>query len=103
MSTIGNILIIIGGLFMALSGLGILRMPDVYNRLQAGTKASTLGAMCTVIGVVFLKPGWWLELLVVLILLLLGAPVASSVLARAVHSETGYKPVLVRDDLKEKE
>ncbi len=103
MNTIGNVLIIIGGLFMALSGLGILRMPDVYNRLQAGTKASTLGAICTVVGVMFLRPGWWLELLVVLILLLLGAPVASSVLARAVHSETDYKAVLVKDDLKEKE
>ena len=103
MSNIGIIFIIIGALFMALSGLGILRMPDVYNRLQAGTKASTLGVICTIIGVMFLKPGWWLELLVILVLVLLGAPVASSVLAKAVHFQEDYSAKLVKDDLKGKE
>lgn len=103
MSNIGIIFIIIGALFMALSGLGILRMPDIYNRLQAGTKASTLGVICTIIGVMFLKPGWWLELLVILVLVLLGAPVASSVLAKAVHSQEDYSAKLVKDDLKGKE
>ncbi len=84
MSSVGMILIIIGGLFLALSGLGILRMPDVFNRLQAGTKASTLGALCTVVGVGLVRPDWIVECLVIVALILIGAPVASSVLARAV-------------------
>ena len=38
-------------------------MPDVYNRIQAGTKAVTLGAMCFLLGVGFLYPQWWAKLL----------------------------------------
>ncbi|RKX48645.1 MAG: Na+/H+ antiporter subunit G, partial [Thermotogae bacterium] len=41
MEIIGYILITIGSLFYLLGGLGVYRMPDVYNRLQAGTKATT--------------------------------------------------------------
>ena len=49
MNLIGDILLVIGCAFIALGSLGLIRMPDVYNRLQAGTKAATLGAMlCTV-------------------------------------------------------
>ena len=37
----GNILMVIGGVFLLLGGFGVLRMPDVFNRIQAGTKATT--------------------------------------------------------------
>src|SRR5687767_2811939 len=45
-----------GGLTMAgatlalLAGVGVLRMPDVYTRMQASTKASTLGLGCLLLG-----------------------------------------------------
>jgi len=38
------VFMIIGGLFFLLGGLGVLRMPDTFNRIQAWTKATTLGA-----------------------------------------------------------
>ena len=53
MKIIGDILLIISGLFYALGGLGLLRMPDVYNRAQAGTKATTLGTFSALIALCF--------------------------------------------------
>ena len=35
--------LVLGTAFIALSALGLLRLPDVYSRLHAITKASTLG------------------------------------------------------------
>jgi multicomponent Na+:H+ antiporter subunit G len=36
-----------GGFFMLVAALGVLRMPDLFMRLSATTKASTLGACAT--------------------------------------------------------
>ena len=36
---IGSILILLGAIFLFSAGLGLLRMPDAYTRIQAGTKA----------------------------------------------------------------
>ncbi len=51
MEIISYIFMIIGGLFYLLGGLGVLRMPDVFNRIQAGTKATTLGAFALLVGI----------------------------------------------------
>ncbi len=47
-----NILIIIGLLFNLLGCIGIIRLPDVYNRLQAATKCVTLGTCCLLLSLV---------------------------------------------------
>ena len=65
MNLIGDILLVIGCAFIALGSLGLIRMPDVYNRLQAGTKAATLGAMSVLLGIGFHHPDWWAKLLVI--------------------------------------
>lgn len=50
------------GLFVAgttlalLAGVGVLRMPDVFTRMQASTKASTLGLGCFLAGVAVEHP-----------------------------------------------
>ena len=47
---------IASGLFLAgatlalLASIGVMRMPDVFTRMQASTKASTLGLGCLLIG-----------------------------------------------------
>ncbi|BBB33387.1 multicomponent Na+:H+ antiporter subunit G [Thermotomaculum hydrothermale] len=88
---IGNILLVIGCFFMFVSAIGIVRMPDLYNRLQAGTKASTLGAMCTIMGVGFLHPDWWIKCFLLTLFILMTNPLSSSVLARA-SLRSGVKP-----------
>jgi multicomponent Na+:H+ antiporter subunit G len=44
------ILWVTGSVFALLAALGLVRMPDVFTRMQASTKASTLGLGCLVIG-----------------------------------------------------
>ena len=45
-----GILWMVGSSFAFLAALGVLRMPDVFTRMQASTKASTLGLGCLLIG-----------------------------------------------------
>ena len=44
-------LVAVGTGFMLLGTIGVLRMPDVYMRLQVASKASSLGAGCLMLGV----------------------------------------------------
>jgi multicomponent Na+:H+ antiporter subunit G len=48
---IGYILISIGILFDIFGCIGLVRFPDVYNRLQAATKCVTLGTIVLLAGV----------------------------------------------------
>ena len=81
----------LGGLFLFLGALGLIRMPDVYNRIQAGTKAVTLGTLALLLGVGLHQPTWWPKLLVLAILILVTNPVGSSTLARA-FLRSGIEP-----------
>ena len=45
-----GVLWIVGSSFAFLAALGVVRMPDVFTRMQASTKASTLGLGCLLIG-----------------------------------------------------
>lgn len=99
MNTIGYILLIIGGLFYALGGLGLVRMPDVYNRAQAGTKATTLGTFSVLVGAAFFMPVWSAKLLLILVFVAVTNPVGSSTIIRSAY-KSGVKPaVIVTDDL----
>ncbi|MDA3863482.1 MAG: monovalent cation/H(+) antiporter subunit G [Deltaproteobacteria bacterium] len=93
MNWIGNIFIITGALFTLLGSLGVLRMPDVYNRLQAGTKATTLGFLSILVGAAFLQPLWIPKLILIGVFLVITAPISSHNLARASHRR-GLKKVL---------
>jgi multicomponent Na+:H+ antiporter subunit G len=44
------ILWLAGSAFALLAAVGVLRMPDVFTRMQASTKASTLGLGCLLLG-----------------------------------------------------
>jgi multicomponent Na+:H+ antiporter subunit G len=99
---IGSILILLGAIFLFSAGLGMLRMPDVYTRIQAGTKASTLGNMLVLAGIAFYHPGWTLKLVIVIYFVLMTNPISSHALARAAHA-IGIRmaPQTGRDALRE--
>jgi len=82
---IGYVAIILGSIFLFLGALGIYRMPDVYNRLQAGTKASTLGAMSMIFGVGLVNPEWFFKALIIVIFIAIANPLSSHALARAAY------------------
>jgi multicomponent Na+:H+ antiporter subunit G len=86
MELIGSILVLLGGVFHFSAGLGILRMPDAFTRMQAGTKASTLGNTLVLAGLAFYHPGWSLKLLIIVYFVLMTNPIASHALARAAYA-----------------
>jgi multicomponent Na+:H+ antiporter subunit G len=83
MSVHGAIITGIGVVFLFLGNLGILRLPDVYNRVQAGTKCTTLGAFLTIIGVGIMQPGWFWKSLIIALFILVTNPISSHAIARA--------------------
>ena len=85
MTLIGQILLLIGGAFLFLGSLGLVRMPDVYNRLQTGTKASTLGAMSIGLSAIFLLPGATGKALLFVIFIVLANPIASNTIGRSAY------------------
>ena len=91
MRLLADIFLLLGAAFSLLGALGLLRMPDVYNRIQAGTKAVTLGALSFLIGVGLLYPDWWAKLLCIGGFILLTNPVGSSTIARALYL-AGVRP-----------
>ncbi len=80
---LGVVFVFIGVFFLFLGALGIFRLPDLFNRLQAGTKATTLGVVSTSIGVGLIAKGWFLFALALAIFLLMTNPISSHAIGRA--------------------
>jgi multicomponent Na+:H+ antiporter subunit G len=101
---IGSLFVLAGSVFLFSAGLGVLRMPDSYNRIQTGTKASTLGTILILIGLAVYHPGWVWKLLMLIYFVLTTNPVSSHALARAAHA-TGIRvsSAMVTDRLQESE
>jgi multicomponent Na+:H+ antiporter subunit G len=77
------------GIFFSLTGaVGILRMPDVYTRIQCSSKTITMGALPLLIGLVVGEgplTTYGSRALIVAVLLLLVNPIASHAIARAAY------------------
>lgn len=82
-----SILIVLGGGFAAIAGLGLLRLPDVLIRMHASTKAGTLGVGLIVLGVSvhFASSLVITKALLIIAFLLLTAPVGAHLIGRAAY------------------
>jgi len=78
-------LIVVGSFFLLVGTVGLLRLPDVYNRLHATSKATTLGAASMFLaGFVYFGPGGnGLTSLVGILFLFLTAPTGGHMISRA--------------------
>jgi multicomponent Na+:H+ antiporter subunit G len=103
MDMLGGLLLVTGAAFLLLGGLGLVRMPDVFNRIQAGTKATTLGTLLSLAGMACLRPDWGLKLLLIGLFILFTNPISSQVLARAAHRSGAEKSGLTAVDRLEEE
>jgi len=83
MQITGTIITGIGVVFLLLGSLGVFRMPDVYNRVQAGTKCTTLGSFLTIVGIGILQPAWFWKTLIIALFVLISNPISSHALGRA--------------------
>lgn len=80
-------LLLVGGGFALVGGLGLIRLPDFFARLHGPTKATTLGIGAVVVAILLLalaegQPVPWRALLIPLFLFVT-APVAAHAMARA--------------------
>ena len=87
---VGMVLLLVGLAFNVLGCIGLVRLPDVYNRLQAATKCVTLGT-CLVLGSVMVmthgsQPALVLKALLCLLFILVTSPTAAHALARGAHA-----------------
>src|SRR5690606_2605413 len=82
------VLLLVGGVAMLLAGVGVLRMPDLFTRMQAATKASTLGVGSVMLAVAFHfgELGVTTRSLLIMAFLFLTAPVSAHVIAKAAYS-----------------
>lgn len=78
-------LVILGGFFCFVAGLGVLRLPDVLIRMHASTKAGTLGAGLIFIAValVFADTATITRAVATILFLFITAPVAAHMIGRA--------------------
>ena len=84
---IGIVFIVAGLAFDFFGCIGLIRLPDVYNRLQASTKCVTLGTCGILFGVLIIKgfsPAGMKAILCIMFILLT-SPVAAHALSRAAH------------------
>lgn len=84
---IAYIFIVVGIIFNVLGCIGLIRFPDLYNRLQASTKCVTLGTCGIMVGIFF----WFgfsavgIKALLCAIFLIITAPAGAHALARGAH------------------
>ncbi|MDD5166574.1 MAG: monovalent cation/H(+) antiporter subunit G [Candidatus Omnitrophica bacterium] len=89
---IGLIFIAIGLVFDFFGCLGLVRLPDIYNRLHSSIKCVTLGTSSILLGLLLYKgfSPTGVKALLCIIFLFLTAPVSAHVLARSAH-KSGVK------------
>lgn len=102
MSVVGGSLVLLGSGLTLLAAVGVARLPDVYARLHALAKATSLGMAFLMTGVAVLIPDMEVALkaLLAVVFQFFTAPVAAHVLGRAAHrSGVSFRAAI--DDLAE--
>ena len=84
----GYMLIVIGILFNIFGCIGLVRFPDVYNRLQASTKCVTLGTILLLVGVALLSDSGALaaKAIICAVFILITSPTAAHAIAKGAHA-----------------
>ncbi|MHC4460557.1 MAG: monovalent cation/H(+) antiporter subunit G [Planctomycetota bacterium] len=85
---IGYVLIIVGILFDIFGCIGLVRFPDVYNRLQASTKCVTLGTILLLVGVAVLSGlgATSAKAIICAVFILITSPTAAHAIAKGAYA-----------------
>ncbi len=80
-------LLIVGSIFILLASLGVAKMPDIFSRMHATTKAATLGAslMMLAVAVFFAELGTVVRSLAVIFFVFFTAPVSAHMIGSAAY------------------
>jgi multicomponent Na+:H+ antiporter subunit G len=84
---ISAVLILMGSIFILISSIGLIKMPDIYMRMSATTKATTLGVGSILLGTAlyFEEVGILTRAIIIIIFLLLTAPIGAHLIGRAAY------------------
>lgn len=84
---LGAAAVLVGAVFGLLAAIGVLRLPDLYTRLHAASKAGVVGAGLILVAVAAISTDGPVALRAGLgiVFLLLSTPIAAHLLARAAH------------------
>jgi multicomponent Na+:H+ antiporter subunit G len=87
MAWITGILAFIGATLVLLAAVGIVRMPDLFTRMQAATKASTLGLGCVLAAaaIALADSSTFVRAVSIGAFVMLTSPVSNHVIARAAY------------------
>ena len=100
---IAAVLVVVGAAFSLIAAIGVLRLPDLYTRLHAASKAGAIGAglIFLAVAVASFDGAVFLRAMLGIIFLLLSTPVSAHLLARAAF-RSGEAPITTTtiDDLK---
>ena len=103
-SIIAGLLVLVGSFFALIATIGLWRLPDIYTRSHAASKAGTLGSGLVLIALAVHAgdAGTTSRALAGVVFFLLTAPIAAHLLARAAYA-VGYpmSEGSVLDDLAE--
>ena len=82
-----SVLLLLGSAFVLIAAAGIVRLPDLFTRMQAATKAGALGAGLILVALALSSTtfGTAAAALLVVAFILATAPVASHAIARAAY------------------
>lgn len=81
------LLLVTGTTFTLIAAIGVLRMPDVYMRLQVSTKGATLGAgtLLLAVPIFFGDVEIFVRALLIIGFIVLTTPISGHMLARAAY------------------
>jgi multicomponent Na+:H+ antiporter subunit G len=96
---IALIAVIIGTLFSVIGILGLIRLPDVYSRLQATGKVAVFGVVLLLVAAAAWTPLSWGRALLLISLLMVAGPVTSHAIASAAYRIGIPMKQAIRDDL----
>ena len=95
---LGSGLVLVGGIFMIIGAVGLIRLPDVFTRMHGSSVSDTLGGGLILVGLIIIAGLSLTSAKLVFLILFFGlmSPVATHAIARAaLHA--GVKPVLAED------
>ncbi len=83
-----GVVAILGGFFTLIAGAGLIKLPDVFIRMHASTKAGTLGSSLTLLAAAlfFADTSVSIKALIGVFFLMLTAPIAAHLIGRAANA-----------------
>lgn len=84
---IAAVLLLLGAVLMLIASVGVIRLPDIYLRMHAATKAPSLGVFLMVLGIIIYFLDFWLSVkgLLIILFIFMTTPIGAHMLSRVSH------------------